>query len=390
MNLRALLFPIIGLSVLFGAHLFLYFSTIRFFSITNHAPRNVLAILYLFLSISFIIGIIIIRYSNNILVKAFYFVSTFWLGLIIYLLLAVILAWIVIGAFKLFGLDIKFIIGWLAFSLALLYSFYGVWNAWHPVIKNVEVDIIGLPADWQGKTIVHLSDLHLGRIHGVSFADKIVKQVNALKPDLIVITGDLFDGMGGEPALFTDTLNLLQSAKGIYFVTGNHEVYLGVRGVMEILKDTNIKVLDNELVHLDGLQIVGISYSEFGESRDGNVINNMAGYNSEMPSILLYHSPTSIEQKKENNTEQHSAIYWSPNTDFTATRESGINLQLSGHTHQGQIFPLGLIAKWIYHGYYYGLFKDGDFNLYVTGGVGTWGPPMRTGNKGEIVVIELK
>ncbi len=390
MNFKALLFLIFALLFLLGIHLFLYYTTQCFFSISNHDTRRLLAILYGFLSVSFIIGAILIHYNDFIVTRIFYVLSFFWLGLMIHLLLAVILAWIVIGIFKLFGLDIKFIIGLLAFSLTLLYCLYGVWNAWHPIIKNIEVEITGLPSAWQGKTVVHLADLHLGLIHRVSFADKIVRQVNDLGPDLIVITGDLFDGMGGEPALFINTLNKLKATDGTYFITGNHEVYLGAKKIIEILKDTNIKVLDNELVHIDGLQLIGVSYPEFDEPRDSNIIGNMAGHTPDMPSILLYHSPISIEQEEKTSANQHFSIYWSPNTDFTKTRESGINLQLSGHTHAGQIFPASLIAKWIYHGYSYGLFKDSDFTLYVTSGVGTWGPPMRTGNKPEIVMIKLK
>ena len=110
MNFKVLLFPILGLLFLFGIHLFLYYSTQCFFSISSHVTKRFLAILYGFLSVSFIIGAILIHYKDFIVTRIFYAFSLFWLGLMIHLLLAVILAWIVIGIFKLFGLDIKFIV----------------------------------------------------------------------------------------------------------------------------------------------------------------------------------------------------------------------------------------------------------------------------------------
>jgi predicted MPP superfamily phosphohydrolase len=122
------------------------------------------------------------------------------------------------------------------------------------------------------------------------------------------------------------------------------------------------------MIIIDGLQVIGISYPERGQSSDfAEKIARLPGFDPNQPSILLYHSPTHIAEAKT----------------------AGISLQLAGHVHQGQIFPLQPITRLIYGRYYHGLHTEGDYNLYATSGAGTWGPTMRTGNHPEIVVIRL-
>jgi predicted MPP superfamily phosphohydrolase len=122
-------------------------------------------------------------------------------------------------------------------------------------------------------------------------------------------------------------------------------------------------------VVIDGLQVIGISYPQRGHSLDfAEKIARLRGFDPALPSILLYHSPTHIAQAKA----------------------AGISLQLAGHVHQGQIFPLQFITRLIFGGYYHGLHTEGDYSLYTSSGTGTWGPTMRTGNYPEITVIHLE
>jgi hypothetical protein len=196
-----------------------------------------------------------------------------------------------------------------------------------------------------------------------------VDKVNAQKPSMVLITGDLFDGALGNLEQKVAPLNRLEAPQGIYFVTGNHETYLGAHHALEALRTTPVKVLADECVVVDGLQIIGISYPERGHSlRFAEKIARLKGFNANQPSILLYHAPTQIE----------------------AAKAAGINLQLSGHVHQGQLFPLQFVTRLIYGKYHYGLHQEGDFTLYTTSGTGLWGPTMRTGNHPEIVVLELQ
>ena len=141
---------------------------------------------------------------------------------------------------------------------------------------------------------------------------------------------------------------------------------------------------------MDGLQIVGISFPEHHlESRALSLLTQAGSFDAGKPSILLYHTPTNIAEHNTDRGSQQTRTYWFPDTSMALAKEVGIDLQLSGHTHKGQLFPVGFLTKAIYNGYDYGLHKDGRFHIYVSGGVGTWGPPLRVGSPPEIVVIEL-
>jgi len=212
-----------------------------------------------------------------------------------------------------------------------------------------------------------------------------------LNPELVLITGDLFDGMSGNLTSFVEPLNTLKAQRRIFYVTGNHETYIGVRRALDILEKTKINVLRNEVVELDGLQVVGISYPGVsGTENMQSLRKSWADFSTGKPRLLLFHTPTNIKRKDENGHDAHSSAYWAPDTSLAVNKEIGISLQLSGHTHKGQVFPFGYLTKLIYKGYDYGLHSEGSFSIYTTSGVGTWGPPMRTGNSPEIVVIKLK
>jgi len=386
------LFILSVLIVLLGAHFLLYVSVVHFFTITSATVKIYLAATLLFLCFSFLISVILLRWNENVFTHCFYIASVFWIGLLIYLAMATGLIWFIFGAKKLIGHSANMrTISVLFYGLAALLSFYGIWNAFHPHQKNIAVEIEDLPPVWKNKIVVQLSDVHLGIIHGTNFLRRVVSLVNAIKPHIIVITGDLFDGMAGDLTSFIEPLNNLQASKGVFFVTGNHEGYLGLKRPLSIIRDTHISVLDMEVVDVEGLQIVGISFPEFDkEDNVKKVFEPEGNYNPEKPSILLYHTPTNITKSNKNRGSQQFNTYWVPDIDMTFVKQKGIDLQLSGHTHQGQLFPFGYLTKLIYKDYDYGLHKDGRFSLYTTSGVGTWGPPMRIGSSSEIPVIRLK
>ncbi|MFH1030312.1 MAG: metallophosphoesterase [bacterium] len=301
---------------------------------------------------------------ENSFTRRYYLFSAFWLGLLVNLLLAAILIWF--AAYILKNTTIPKLAS-LLFSFAILISFYGLWNALNPQIKSIDVKIKNLPVEWRGKQIVQLSDVHLGHIYRENFLQNLVDQINLINPKAVFITGDLFDGMDGRLEKLVEPLNNLKTQS--YLITGNHETYLGIEKSFSTLKRTPIKILNNEMVDIDGLQVIGISYPSRSEKKDiTSKILAISNFSPKKSSILLYHSPTFLKE----------------------AQNLGINLQLSGHTHKGQIFPFGFITSWIYHGYDHGLYTFSDYNLYVSNGVGTWGPPMRIGNIPEIVVITLR
>jgi hypothetical protein len=364
------IFILVAFSILFFSHYFIYLSLVHFFGIAAPARRDALAGIFFLLPATFIATSILAHWADNFFLRALCFVSGLWLGVGLTLILTFALAWGALGMTRLFTHSPSPIFfGWAAVALACLYAAYGVWNAYHPHVRNLTVRIKNLPAAWRGRRLVQLSDVHLGYILRAGFATRLATMVNAANPDLVAITGDLFDGGDGNLAQLIAPLNALRAPLGIYFVTGNHETYLGVERAYAALRTTRVRILANQMAVLDGLQVIGISYPERGHSLDlAQALAKLPGFNSALPSILLYHGPTHIAQAKA----------------------AGINLQLSGHAHHGQIFPIQFISRLVYGRYYQGLHIEGNYTLYTSSGAGVWGPTMRTGNKPEIAIIRLE
>lgn len=370
LNLMIIIFLFIFSAILLSGHFFLYFSLINFLNIVSPNVKIWIGGVFLFLSFSFVLSSILAHYSEGVFARLFYSVFSFWLGVGWNLTMAFFISWLIVGLSKIGGFDFDYkylVIGSVAFALFI--SIWGAWNAYNPKVKNVTVKIKNLPQEWENKKIIQLSDVHLGHIYGEKFITQIVEKVNQEKPDIVFITGDLFDGMDGELEYLANPLKNINAKDGIYFVTGNHETYLGVSRAKAALKDTAVRTLEDELVNLDGMQIIGISYPE--RSAQDSIVSKfekLKNFNPQGPSVLLYHNPASAKEAKD----------------------LGVSLQLAGHSHRGQIFPFGLITYWVYGQYHNGLTEEGDFSIYTSAGTGTWGPMMRTSGRSEIVVLNFK
>jgi len=173
------------------------------------------------------------------------------------------------------------------------------------------------------------------------------------------------DMVDGSAQLHKHTFCALNKIKAPFlFVTGNHETYEGLEEVFRVLNPTNIKMLSNEMFEFNGIQIIGVNYS-FDQDHLKNMLHSLKIEKSK-PSILMYHLPQGLD----------------------VANEAGVDLQLSGHTHNGQIFPFSLLVKLLFP-YNNGLYEYNGTCLYVSQGTGTWGPPMRLGSKNEITLIKL-
>ena len=369
MKIYIIIFVLLSLVMMISGHAGLWISFIKFFGINSIMIKKILGIFLGVMSISFIVSVGLVHWHETPFINNLYLISSVWLGTVWYIALSVAATWgfIWLGRF----IDIKFPI--MAISIVLLlvavsYSGYGIWNAFHPRLKNISISIKNLPDYWQGKKIVQLTDIHLGTIHHRRFMEKLVEQVNDLNPDLIFITGDLFDGAGQKLNHLAEPISDLNSNNGIYYISGNHETYISLENSLSAVGETSAIILRDELVELEGLQILGIDYPMIGQEHDLKPV--LQKIDSSRPSIVLYHEP------KEQ--------VWK------LVKEAGASLMLSGHTHKGQMWPFSWVAKLVYGDYYYGLNTDKDFTIYTSNGVGTWGPPMRTGNHPEIVEITLE
>ncbi len=354
-------------SILFAWHYFLYFSTVRFFGIAGRTPRRLLAIVLFLLPASFLFSEFALRLARGPLAKAYATVSTLWLAVGLAYLLFYAAAWAAWGIARLHNPQpgrIWFGAG--AVLLAALYCAYGIWNAYHPRVENVRVKIAGLPESWRGRRLVQITDLHLGLILGREFLAGVIEKVNAQSPDVVFITGDLFDGDNRNLDNLAAPLNDIRAPLGTYFVTGNHDGFMGAGKALAVVQRTKVRTLNDEMTVVDGLQILGVSY---GFSRNVPAeIAKIKGFDPARPSILLYHSPGLIPQVKA----------------------AGISLQISGHTHSGQMFPFQYVTRLIYGKYYRGLHVEDGFSIYTSAGTGAWGPMFRTGNHPEITVLQLE
>jgi predicted MPP superfamily phosphohydrolase len=378
-----------ALIALMGSHLVVFLCVARLMKRTRLLTRGLLLFVFLLIPFTFPAAWIWNRVNSGIGPRLLHMCSSVWLGFVLNVILCLAAALLCAGVGRLFKRRIQGdALIRLVFGMALVLTLFGFVNTKFPRVKEIRVAVNDLPPNWHHKTIVHLTDVHLGAVHGKGFLRRLVRKVNGLDPDLVVITGDLFDGLTVDCTPYVPGLNELRSRNGVFFVTGNHEGYIGVSAALTALAKTNIRVLDDEVVDIDGLQLVGASYPVYGEKRKRR-FPDLEGYRKEVPSILLYHTPTGLRGSYEDPGSQQLSTYFFPEPDFSLAQEMGIDLQLSGHTHAGQTFPFGLLTRHLFRGFDRGLHRVGDFQIYVSPGAGTWGPPMRIGQNSEITVVRL-
>jgi predicted MPP superfamily phosphohydrolase len=250
---------------------------------------------------------------------------------------------------------------------------FGVYRALTPPeISEVPIRLPGLPRALEGFTIVQLSDIHVGAVIQDKFLEVLVAEANRVKPDLVAITGDLVDGSPQSLGGYVATLRNLQSKYGTYFCSGNHDYYSGWERWAATLPSFGFTVLRNRFVTIGdagaSFDLIGVEDwgGRFGGG-DYDLDAATAGRDAARASVLLAHQPSNLE----------------------AVAAKNIGLQLSGHTHGGQLFPGTLVASLMWQERNTGLSQQGSTQLYTSRGCGFVGPPMRTGAPPEIVKLVL-
>lgn len=245
------------------------------------------------------------------------------------------------------------------------YGTYGVLRG--PKVKRVTVPLARLPRAAHGYRIAVVSDIHLGPVLGRGFAQKVVDTINATQPDLIAVVGDLVDGTVEDLRPAAAPLAQLRARHGAYFVTGNHEYFSGAEQWVEEVRRLGLLPLENarrELAHFDLAGVNDVNGED--EGRGPDFAKALGDRDPARACVLLAHQPVQI----------HEAV------------EHGVDLQLSGHTHGGQLWPGNLVAS-AANPTLAGLERYGDTQLYVSRGAGAWGPPTRVGAPSDITLIEL-
>ncbi len=237
-------------------------------------------------------------------------------------------------------------------------------------IRRVRVPLAKLPASASGYSIVQLTDIHVGPTIGRAYVEKIVRETNALAPDLIVITGDLVDGSVAQLKNLVEPLRSLRAIDGVFFVTGNHEYYSGADEWIAHLGSLGIRVLRNERVTIrDAFDLAGVddaSAARMLAHHGQDVAKALASRDPSRPVVLLAHQPKALEH----------------------ALRGGVDLQLSGHVHGGQMVPFNWLAR-LDQPLVAGLHLVERTWVYVSMGTGYWGPPMRVGTAAEVTRIEL-
>ncbi|MEV6341581.1 metallophosphoesterase [Nocardia vinacea] len=236
-----------------------------------------------------------------------------------------------------------------------------------PRVKQLTVPLANLPRAAHGFRIAVVSDIHLGPILGRGFAERVVETINGTQPDLIAVVGDLVDGSVEHLRSAVEPLARLHARYGAYFVTGNHEYFSGAEQWIEHVQELGLRLLANSHTELPYFDLAGVNDIQGERTGQGpDFAAALGDRDLARTAVLLAHQPVQI----------HDAV------------EFGVDLQLSGHTHGGQLWPGNYLAG-LANPTVAGLERYGDTQLYVTRGAGAWGPPVRVGAPSDITVVEL-
>ncbi len=337
---------------------------------------------FIFFFVSYIVARIMERFGHTLITEIFNWSGSFWFAAMLYFFLIILLIdlvrasnhflhylpadWFVNYA------KTKFILLANVSGFVILLIVYGFINASVVRIKTLDISVNKSVTNHKQLNIVLLSDIHLGTIIGPNKLTRIVSKINALNPDIVLFAGDVVDE-NIKPVIKKNLGKLLEnivSKYGTYAITGNHEFIGGVGPAVEYLEKHKVKFLrDTALLIDNSFWLVGRNDKDMprftGKNRK-SLESILADVDKTHPVILMDHQPFHLEEAARN----------------------GVDIQFSGHTHDGQLFPLNYITRAIYHPDW-GYRKIDNTQYYVSCGVGTWGPPVRIGNYPEIVNVEV-
>lgn len=382
-----LLFFSFALSLVGAVHYYLWARLVRDPGLSPQLHRG-LTLLFWALFVTVPLGLVLARMIEGGAGRTFLWVSFTWLGM-------VLLLFVVVGALDL--LRAGTLLGWHAFesqghadaerrhllsrllagAAAVIAGGLGFASLRSglsgAMAHEIRVRLARLPSELDGTTIVQLSDVHVGPTLQRAFIEEIVRKTNALSPDVIAITGDLVDGSVDALRHHIEPLKDLRARYGVFFVTGNHEYYSGAEEWCAELTRLGIRVLRNERVAIGSgeasYDLAGIDdyhAEQFGGGHGADLERATAGRDPSRELVLLAHQPRAV---------------------FEAS-ERGVGLQLSGHTHGGQIWPWNWLVR-LQQPVVSGLARFGETLIYVSNGTGYWGPPMRLGAPAEITKVVL-
>lgn len=337
-------------------------------------------IIFLFFSLSYIGGRALEKYALSVYSDILMWIGAFWLALMVYLFLSVLVIDLLrlidylTGIFPDYVKEnyslVKQITAVAVLGICLTVVAIGRINAVNPRVKELKLTINKNFNNGKPMRIFMASDIHLGTLIGNSRLDHLVDQINEYDADAVVFAGDIVDE-DLRPVIkenLGEKLRQIRSRYGTFAITGNHEFYGGMDAAVKYMEDHGIRVLRDETVKLnESLYLIGRDDLTINQVRPRKPLKELVeGLDRSLPLILLDHQPFKLENAENN----------------------GIDLQLSGHTHHGQLWPFNFITNMVYE-VSWGYKQKGSTHVYVSSGFGGWGPPIRLGNRPEVVHITL-
>ena len=373
------LFLLIYLSIYGGVHLYAFLKLKRGFALGF--PANLILAIFMILMVVAPIAVRISeRHGFEDLARGLAYIGFTWMGLLfiffsvsfffdIYRLLHFLVSILVRSPIENFTLSLRTFC-----TLAILFSFavviYGYFEALHIRTEHVTVKTSKIPETISRIRVVQISDVHLGLIVGKSRLKRILQKVRDARPDILVSTGDLVDGQMDDLEMLTDMFQNIPTTYGKFAITGNHEFYAGIDRALAFTKKAGFSILR-------------------GEGQTISNLLNVAGVDD--PARKRYFPDRAASEKAllEKMPREKFTLFLKHQPVISSESLGLFDLQLSGHTHKGQIFPFNLITKLFYR-MHNGLSKvNGNALLYVSRGSGTWGPPVRFLSPPEVTVIDI-
>jgi Predicted phosphohydrolases len=371
-----LIFFSIVLLIYGSVNYYIFARGLQAFSLSG-SMRRWFIVLFWTIAACFITGSIMERTMSSALSEWIYRIGSFWMAYMLYLFLAIFLIDLIRLANHFFHFLpeftslMKFRLGLGVFALASVIVIAGHINALWINVKEIPLEIHKKINGSPQVKIMMASDIHLGALIGERREKKLLDIAREQKPDLVLLCGDLVDGEIA-PVLRKNLGKHIQEIKtplGVYAILGNHEYIGNIEKTAPYLKSINIKVLVDSVVTLsDGIQLIGRNdHSSRGANPPKPLSELMASTNPEYPTIVMNHQPFNLSEASD----------------------AKVDLHLSGHTHNGQLWPFNYITKAVFE-LSWGYLRKGNSNFYVSSGFGTWGPSVRTGNRPEVVIFKLK
>ncbi len=351
-------------AIIIALHALVYFAVIFLFGIQSPHARIDLAIILGILSLVFVLSMLATWNRSTLIGRIFYRMSAAWMTFIYFFTAASVITLVLYLILPIQNNPL--ILPSVMFGIATILGLYSLINGEIIRIVRHEIQLSAVPEFWQSKTLAFVSDIHLGSIHGQNYAKRVTKKLNTLDAQAILIGGDMFDGPAIDAVKAIEPFRDVRVPLGMHFISGNHDEFNDPTKFFHAIEGVGIHILDDKTVDLQGIAVTGVDYLKTNSrekfQRELEKISLGSG-----PNILLKHVPDHL--------------------DLAAAK--GFDATFSGHTHNGQMFPFGYIARRSY-GYNYGIAMLNKMTVMVSSGVGTWGPPGRFGTKSEIIVISFK